>query len=321
MRAGGYALSLLGTPGVVSVLGSLAGEPMTLADLRRAIGSPPQSTLRGQLRELSGLGVLGRRREYAFPRSVQYELTESGRDLLAAAETLQSWLDDAPEPVRLGDIPAKRVVKALSDGWEAGLVRLLAAEPRSLTELSHEIPSLSYPSIERRLTAMRALGLVETLDSNGQGAPCRPTLWLRRAAVPLAAASRFEHTRVAKTHDAKVDIQALLMLVMPIVDFPKKARGAATLVTRQRQRQEGKHPVPEAITVEIRDGQSQRCVALAENGAKSWAIGAPDAWLDAVLDGAVDRLRIGGSGADFAEAVVGTLHSTLRMRKPPEGGL
>ncbi len=159
---------------------------------------------------------------------------------------------------------------------------------------------------------MRASGLIEALEANGQGSPCRPTIWLRHAAVPLAAASRFERSHVASARDAKVDIQALLMLAMPIVDFPQAAEGAATLVTRQRSvHAEEQRPSPEAVTVEIRDGQSQRCIPAVESGAQSWVIGAPEAWLDAVLDGVLDRLRIGGAEAEFAEHDIDTLYATL----------
>jgi DNA-binding HxlR family transcriptional regulator len=320
VRAGTYALSLLATPGVVSVLRALKRQPMPLADLRRSIGSPPQTTLRVQLRELTGLGVLERSREQGFPRSVRYELTEPGRELLAAADPLQCWLDGAPTSTSLGEITAKRIVKALADGWEAGLVSLIAAEPRSLTQLNHEIPWLSYPSLERRLAAMRGSGLVEVLETKGQGSPCRPTAWLRHAAVPIAAASRFERSHLASAQDARIDIQALLMLAMPIVDFPRATKGVATMVTRQRGGQAEESPAPEAVRVEIQDGQSESCIAAVERGSQSWVIGAPEAWLDAVLDGVLDRLRIGGAGADFAEGVVGTLHATLSVPKASKIG-
>ena len=313
MRAGTYALSLLATPGVLSVLRALEVEPMPLAELRRAVGSPPQTTMRVQLRELTALGVLARGRELAFPRSVSYELTESGQDLLVVADVLERWLDGAaPDPVRLGDTQTRRAVKALAEGWEVGIVGMLAAEPRSLTQLSQEITSLSYPSLERRLTAMRAAGLVEALESNGRGAPCRPTTWLRHAAAPLAAASRFERSHLASGQEAKVDVQAMLMLAMPIVRLPQAANGAATLATRQPSPNgTEERPAPEAVTVQIRHGRPRSCAAVADEGAESWVLGVPQAWLGAVVDGVLDSMRFGGPKPELAEAVVSTLHAAL----------
>jgi DNA-binding HxlR family transcriptional regulator len=272
--------------------------------------------MRVQLRELTVLGVLARGRELSFPRSVSYELTHSGRDLLAVADILERWLDGAPPDLVLpGDTQTKRAIKALAEGWEAGIVGMVAAEPRSLTQLSQEISWLSYPSLERRLTAMRAAGLIEALKSTGRGAPCGPTAWLRHAAAPLAAASRFEHSHVASAQDAKVDIQALLMLAMPIVHLPEAAHGFATLATRQPSHQgEENRPAPEAVTVEIRHGQPRSCATDVEEGAESWVLGAPQAWLEAVVDGVLDSLRFGGPKRELAEGVVSTLHSALRGR-------
>ncbi|HYC80773.1 MAG TPA: winged helix-turn-helix transcriptional regulator [Solirubrobacterales bacterium] len=320
MRAGAYALSLLATPGVSSVLRALETEAMPLADLRRAVGSPPQTTMRVQLRELTALGVLARGRELSFPRSVSYELTEPGRELLAVAEILERWLADSEAgPLRLGEAQARRLVKALADGWEAGIAGLLAAEPRSLTQLSREISSLSYPSLERRLSAMRAAGLVETLESDARGAPCQPTAWLRRAAAPLAATSRFERAHVAGGQETKVDIQALLLLALPMVQLPQAANGAATLATRQPSPDGAEHrPAPEAVTVQIRDGLPRRCAAAVEEGVEAWVLGAPLAWLRAFLDGALESLRFGGPRPELAESVVSTLHSVLGGRMAPQ---
>jgi DNA-binding HxlR family transcriptional regulator len=314
MRAGGYALSLLATPGVCSVLQALEVEPMPLAELRRAVGFPPQTTMRVQLRELTALGVVARGRGSAFPRSVSYELTESGRDLLTVADVLERWLDGGtPEPAHLGGASAKRAVKALAEGWEAGIVGMLAAEPRSLTQISQEISSLSYPSLERRLTAMRAAGLVEVLQSTGRGACCQPTSWLRYAAAPLAAASRFEGSDAANGQEGKVDVQALLMLAMPTVRLSEDSNGAATLATRQLSPQgEDDRPAPEAVTVEIRRGRPRSCAAVLDERAESWVLGVPQGWLDAVVVGVLDSLRFGGSRPDLAEGVVSTLHAALR---------
>lgn len=315
MRAGAYVPSLLASPGVSSALRALEAGPMPLAELRRAVGFPPQTTMRVQLRELTALGALARGREGDFPRSVNYELTESGRNLLAVADILERWLGRAASDVgRLGDASAKRAVKALTEGWEAGIVGILAAEPRSLTQISQEISMLSYPSIERRLTAMRAVGLVEVVEADGPGVLCQPTAWLRHAAAPLAAASGLERSGAVGQHP-KVDIQALLLLAMPIVRLPEGSNGAATLATRQPPPQGGgDRPAPEAVTVEIMHGLPRSCAATLDERAESWVLGVPQGWLNAVVFGVLDGLRFGGPKPELAERVVSTLHTALRGR-------
>lgn len=310
MRAGTYALSLLSTPGVSSVLRALEREPMPLAELRRAVGSPPQTTMRVQLRELTALGVLARAREHAFPRSVSYEMTDAGRELLVVADALERWLDrDAPEPMRLGDTQARRAIKALADGWDAGIIGMLAAEPHSLTQLSREISTLSYPSLERRLTALRATGLVETLESNGRGAPCQPTAWLRDAVGALAVASRFESTHVAGGQETTVDVRALLMLALPTIQLAEPTDGTVTFATRQMPHNEnGEQPALEGLTVQFRAGQPRRVIPAPEKAADAWALGTPSEWLKALLDGEAAGLRVGGLNAELAKSTIAALH-------------
>src|SRR5207253_11507001 len=111
------ALSLLGAPLNVHLLKALEPGPMGPAELHRAVGSPPQSTLRVYLRALTELEVVERRHEGGFPGTVEYELSSSGAKLLAVGEVLQRWLGQAPEgPVSLGSIAAQRATEALLDG-------------------------------------------------------------------------------------------------------------------------------------------------------------------------------------------------------------
>jgi DNA-binding HxlR family transcriptional regulator len=118
MRAGAYALTLLSAPLNIHVITALEDESLPLMDLRRAVGSPPQTTMRKQLRSLTELGVLERHRESDFPGSVDFELGPPGRALLEVVQILQGWLADSPDgPVQLGSIAAKSAIRALVEGW------------------------------------------------------------------------------------------------------------------------------------------------------------------------------------------------------------
>lgn len=296
---------------------ALEAEPLSLAGLRQALGSPPQTTLRTQLRGLVDLGALERDREVGVPHSVGHALTGAGEELLAAADTLERWLAGSPRsPIPLGEIAAKHTVKALADGWSSGIVAVVAAKSPTLTELGQEIGGLSYPSVERRVSAMRAAGLIETGESSGHGAPCLPTAWLRRAAAPIAAAARFERS-VAGTREARVDIQTLLTLAMPLARPPQGACGTAMLVAREsgpEGREEG--AVTAGVIVELRDGRLHSRAAGLEGSAPTWALGTPDAWLEAAADGTLGRLRFGGVDPKLARNLAWSFHVALQTREP-----
>src|SRR5882672_5082471 len=140
VRTGAYALSLLAVPINVHVLTALAEGPKPLVELRRAAGSPAPTTLRGHLRTLTEIGVVDRRRAEGSRAGVEYELGESGRELLSVAVTLQEWLAEAPEePLFLGGAATRNAVKALAEGWSTGMIRALASKPLTLTELDRLI--------------------------------------------------------------------------------------------------------------------------------------------------------------------------------------
>ncbi len=80
----------------------------------------------------------------------------------------------------LGDKPAKGVVAALIGGWESGMLSKLASGPHALTELAAAIPDFSYPSIERRLSAMRTAHLVKALPQREGIKPYETSTWLRQ---------------------------------------------------------------------------------------------------------------------------------------------
>src|SRR3954470_1092684 len=187
MRAGASGLSLLSVPLNVHLLWALEEDERSLADLSQAVGLPPASTMRAYLRTLGDWGVVDRKRESTFPGSVGYALTESGEKLVQVGQALQRWLKGAPNgEMALGSPAAKSAVKALVDGWEVAIVRALAARPCTLTELDRLIPRTSYPTLERRLTAMRKVGQIEgRRDGNGRGTPYGVTKWLRHAITPL----------------------------------------------------------------------------------------------------------------------------------------
>jgi DNA-binding HxlR family transcriptional regulator len=311
VRAGAHALSLLSVPLNVHVLQALAEEPRSLADLRRAAGSPPQTTMRGHLRRLTEAGILERRRQNDFPGSVDYELGRLGGDLMVVAAVLRDWLAASPEgPLMLGSPAAKSLIKALVDGWSTGVVRALAARPFSLTELSSIITGLSYPSLERRLGAMRLAGMIERCTGGGRGTPYKVTDWLRRAIGPLAAAARWErqHLPEETAPIGRIDVESAFLLTLPLLSLPSAQSGVCRLAVESRNGN-GESRLA-GVMVEVQEGRIVSCVSRLEGDAGAWASGSAASWLRAVSEQHPDTLEVGGDYA-LAAALLAGLHGAL----------
>jgi DNA-binding HxlR family transcriptional regulator len=310
MRAGAFGLSLLSNPLNVQVLEALADRRLSLPDLHRAVGLPPQTTLRVYLRTLGEIGVIGRYREPGFPGGVSYELTDSGRDLREAGHILETWLTAAPDrALSLGEPAARGAVKALVDGWSTKVLRALAAKPLSLTELDRLIPSVNYPALERRLGAMRSAGQIRAEQGHAGSRPYKVTDWLRAAVGPLLAANHWEQSRTPDATEPfdRLDAEATFLLAVPMLDLPGGQEGACHLAIEVV---DGGRPGVAGVVVNFERGRPIGFRSDKHTEASTRAIGSTSAWLCA-FSGQIDSgLEISGDG-DLAHAVVMSLRRTL----------
>jgi DNA-binding HxlR family transcriptional regulator len=251
-----------------------------------------------------------------MPYTVENELTEMGRAVLSVADVVEDWLSQAPQgPIALGSEPAKGALRALIAGWGSTMLRALAARPLSLTELASLIGGLSYPAVERRLSAMRAARQVERL-ATGQGTstPYAVTDWVRQAVAPLVVAGRCECKHmVAETEPlARIDIEAAFLLAVPLVSLTDEDRGPCLLGVDTGGIKSGAGERRLAgVHVQVEGGQVMSCVSRLERSPRTWALGTVDAWLDALVDRRPDRLRIGGEDPDLVQSLAGGLHDVL----------
>jgi DNA-binding HxlR family transcriptional regulator len=292
------------------VLTALEQGPKSLMDLRRAAGTPPQTTMRGHLRSLTEAGIVERRRQTDFPGSVDLEIAKPGRELLVVSRVLAAWLLQAPDgPMQLGGPSSKSALKALLDGWSSGIVRVLAAKPHALTELSRVITGLSYPSLERRLGAMRLAQLIEPCPSTGRGTPYRATEWLRRAIAPLAAAARWEraYLPVETAPIRRLDVEAAFLLVLPMLSLPSAYGGECRLAVEMRNG-DGELRLA-GVMARVNDGKTS-CVARLQGDASAWVSGSATDWLHAVFEDDNQGLEAGGD-CDLAFALLDSLRRGL----------
>jgi DNA-binding HxlR family transcriptional regulator len=311
MRAGESALSLLSVPLNVHLLSALEEEERAHADLSQVVGLPPATTMRAYLRTLTGWGAIERKQEGGFPGSVHYALTASGEKLLVVGEVLQRWLKAAPNgPISLGSPSAKSAVKALVDGWSAAIVRALAARPCTLTELDRLIPSISYPTLERRLTAMRLVGQVEGQRSGGgRGTPYRVSRWLRQALAPIVAAVAWErrHAPAQTSPIGRLDIEAAFLMAVPLLEMPAEVSGSCRLAVELRSGSDSQFA---GATVVVEEGRPAACVARLSGDADAWAVGSPLGWFRWVNRREEDQVEVGGESS-LALALADALREAL----------
>lgn len=312
-RAGERVLAVLSTPLNFRVLQALSSHPMRLAELRRATGLPAQTTLRGHLTSLSEFGVVSKRPTAQMPYAVENELTPMGHEMLEVAELLEAWLQRAPDgQISLETGGARGVVKAFIDGWGSTMMQGLAARPMSLTELDRQIPDLSYPALERRLSSMRMAGLIEARPAPGGGTPYAVTEWARRGVLPLAAASSCERAHLGEMAAAITpgDIEAAFMLTMPLVSLPADTDG-----TCQLEVEAGPDNSRElaGVQVVVERGRIASCDSDLHSNPGDYAVGSAARWFRAIVEGTVDLLRFGGA-RQLPEAIVSGLHVALLNR-------
>ena len=279
-------------------------------DLRYATGSPPQSTMRLYMRTLSGIGAIERLPRKEFPTSVDYAITDTGKALLEVGEVLEAWLDQCPGgALALGSVEARNAIKPLVEGWSTNIVRALAGRSLSLTELDRLIPRVSYPSLERRLGAMRIVGLVDGHRVEGNSTPYSATEWLRRAVAPIVAAIAWErrHLPESTLPIGRLDIEAAFLLAIPLLELPKGAAGKCRLAVEV---QRGGSPVFAGVLVCVEEGEVTSCAPNLEGEAESWISGSPRAWLRRLISGSGEELEVGGN-RDFAEMVIDALRRTV----------
>jgi len=317
VRAGAFALSLLSVPLNVHVLHALDDEPRSLLDLRRAVGSPPQTTMRGHLRILTRLNVLERRRQPIFPGSIDYQLGPAAAPLLEVGEVIKAWLANAPDrPLELGEPAAKSAIKAFADGWSSAIVRALAARSLTLTELNKLISGTSYPSLERRLGAMRLAGQIDICPGQHRGTPYFATDWARQAVAPLFAAARWErdYAPAEAAPLGRIDFEAAFLLAASLLELPEELSGRCRLAVVSRNG-DGEPSVAGAM-LGVGEGRVVSCSSRLQGEASAWVAGSAADWIPAVVEHRTEQLELGGD-CDLATAVVDELHGSLfRVRQP-----
>jgi hypothetical protein len=136
----------------------------------------------------------------------------------------------------------------------------------------------------------------------------------RQVAGPLVAAGRCEceHLRELTDPPTRIDIEAAFLLAVPLVDLEAPRNGSCLLAvdTGEAKGEEAQSRLA-GVHVEVREGAVASCVSRLEQEPRTWALGNVDSWIDAILEGQLDRLRVGGESPGLVRGVVAGLHASL----------
>jgi DNA-binding HxlR family transcriptional regulator len=313
-RAGSRALSVFARVLSAQILRAHCDGPLTSGELEARLGWAAKASLRVGIHNLCELGALVRTSP-GLGRGTVTELTPAGHDLLCVADVLEHWLSRSPfGPIPLPDTAARGVVRALVAGWDSTIVGALAERPRSLSELNSEIAGYSYPALKRRLSMLRSASLATPLDGKGRSPAHAATEWLRFAVGPLSAASRWErtHRAIGSLPISRQEIEAALMLALPLVALPADISGEWILASPASQGAgEEMEPALAAVSAVVANGELVSLSSGAASTPTTWALGTADAWLDAMVDGCCDNLRLRGPDTDLVGIVVMGIHGAL----------
>lgn len=299
-------LGLLENPLNVKVLGAHADGPLRFAELQEHLGWSAEATVRGAIKNLEERGGLVRQPAEGKGNAVATALGPAGKDLLNVADVLKGWLSECPaKPIELEGAHAAVAVKALAGGWSSSLIRALATGPSTLTELSEQIPEISYPSLERRIGWMRTTGQIDALPKQPRGVPYTPTKWLRRAITPLAMAMRCERRHmVGNPPITAVEAESAFLLALPVAPLPEDRRGSCMLAIQTDAVEFDEDQPLAGVNLELHlDGSASWSVGLVAKPS-TWAVGTAEDWLTAMLDGRFEFLRIGGADPQLAVDVI-----------------
>ena len=285
-----------------------------MSRLQEVVDWAAEATIRGSISALCDLEALEKSRTEDARNAVATALTPAGEEMLAVSQALEYWLRSCPKgPIAIDAGHVRVAVKALAEGWNSALMRALATEPLTLTELSCLIPDVSYPALERRISWMRATGQLIALPREPRGIPYAPSDWLRRAVAPLCAAGRCERRHMGDVPPVTdVEVEAAFLLTLPLVRLSPAAEGRCLLASRTDSAAgEEDGPGLAGVAVEVRAGSITSMTIDIDDEPSNWAIGTSDLWLDAVLDAALENLRIGGRNPQLACDLVQGLHLSL----------
>ncbi len=301
-------LRLLSAGASGAILMALGEGPLRTKELTaRIAGYAPRTIYRYSTR-LAELGLVERDEQPGVPSKVVHTLSEPGRELF---DLLATYASTSLKRLPNGEIapPDWGALAVIADFWETGIVDALSHEPRSLTELAHHREhGLSFHQISRRAALLSRDGFIEVATGSGKGRRYTLTPKARRATGLIAGIGRWRRRHVVTEGSGLTAAEAagLLRAALPLVALPDHGGKRFEL----RIAPVGERVAAEPVWAAVEGNGAIVSCADALEEVDSAAHGDVMAWVDSVLDGPRNGLKVDGDGQLIADCLR-ELHATL----------
>lgn len=300
-------LRLLGAGASGAILMALGEGPLRTKELTARIAGYAPRTIYRYSTKLAELGLVDRDEEPGVPSKVVHTLSEPGRELF---DLLATYTGASLKQLPSGEIAAPDwgALAVVADFWEAGIVDALSHEPRSLTELAHHEHGLSFHQISRRAALLSRDGFIEVATGSGKGRRYTLTPKARRATGLIAGIGRWRRRHVVTEGSglSAAEAAGLMRTALPLVALPDHGGKRFELRIAPVGERVAAEPVWAAVEG---DGAIVSCPDPLEE-VDSAAHGDVMAWVDSVLDGPRNGLKVDGDSQLIADCLR-ELHATL----------
>jgi DNA-binding HxlR family transcriptional regulator len=310
-------LRLLGAGAPGSILLALGDGPLRTKELTRRVSGYAPRTVYRHVAKLVEIEAVDREDEPGVPSKVVYRLADPcGIDLyeLVDAYTRVS-LDRLPDG---GVIPHSwGSLTLLADLWESGMFGALNIGPCAVTELTRVGHDLSFHQVSRRAILFVLGGMIRETQDGRKRRRYELTEKARQATALIAGLGRWRERHAVPAGEpglTAVEAAELLLAALPLVILPEHAgkRFKLAVGPPERSSSEGGEVVWAKVET---DGAVVGSVDPSTQ-IDGWGRGEVGDWIEALLQGASNRVRAGGDGPLIRTCMRG-MHEGLWKRQEP----
>jgi DNA-binding HxlR family transcriptional regulator len=309
-------LRLLGAGAGGTILIVLGDGPLRTKQLTERIPGYAPRTIYRYAGKLAQLGIVERHEEPGVPSKVVHQLTEPcGREL---HELVDAYAEAAMARLPAGEISAHEwgSFALLADLWDSGMVEELNLDPRSATELARGPHGLSFHQVSRRAGLFAKGGFIEEVGEGGRHRRYKLTEKARRGMALVAGLGRWRRRHVLPEGGSGLtaaEVAGLMRTVLPLVVVPEHGEKSLEL----RILPVGENGArAEAVWADVAPDGAVLSSPEPRTSPAATAEGQATSWVDSVLDGPHNGLRIEGD-AHLVKGCLSSLHSALWVNGKP----
>jgi DNA-binding HxlR family transcriptional regulator len=313
-------LRLLGSGATGSILLALEDGPLRTKELTARVPGYGTRTVYRYVARLVEIGAIERDEKRGVPSKVVHYLTEPcGVELGKLVEdyataTLETLPGGGFVPHTWGTLTL------IADLWETGMYDELAGGPCTATELARVGHELSFHQVSRRTNLYLAGGLIQEAQDGRRRRHYELTEEARQATALIAGLGRWRERHVVPEGEpglTEAEAAGVLRAALPLVVLPQHAGECFELAVVRT----GRSPCEESEVVgaQVLGSGAVTCNAEAPARSDGWGRGMVGDWLQALLQGGMGKVRVGGSDAALVKTAVGEMHAALWTHRDKNG--